>query len=65
MGIVKLPLIKELGEFNFSESPVNEALVNDLATGTFLQMQRNAIFIGGTRTGKRPLSYRHRTHLYP
>lgn len=56
MGIAKLPLAKELAEFDFAESPVNEALVEDLATGDFLACQRNAIFIGGTGTGKSHLA---------
>lgn len=56
MGIAKLPLVKELSEFDFAQNPVNEALVKDLANGTFLTVQRNAIFIGGTGTGKSHLA---------
>ena len=56
MGIAKLPLPKELTDFDFAQSPVNEALVKDLANGTFLTLQRNAIFIGGTGTGKSHLA---------
>ena len=48
MGIAKLPLAKELADFDFKDTPINEALVQDLATGAFLNLQRNAIFIGGT-----------------
>jgi hypothetical protein len=33
-------------------TPVNEALVRELATGAFLTEQRNAVLIVGTGTGK-------------
>ncbi|PTM49909.1 DNA replication protein DnaC [Phreatobacter oligotrophus] len=56
MTIAKLPLAKDLGDFVFSCSPVNEALVRDLATGAFLDAQRNAVLIGGTGTGKTHLA---------
>jgi len=38
------------------ETPINEALVRDLATGAFLQQQRNLVLIGGTGTGKTHLA---------
>jgi len=56
LTIAKLPLAKELADFHFADTPVNEALVRDLATGAFLAQQRNAVFIGGTGTGKTHLS---------
>jgi DNA replication protein DnaC len=56
MGSAKLPLVKELADFDFSQTPINEALVKDLANGTFLTCQRNAVFIGGTGTGKSHLA---------
>jgi DNA replication protein DnaC len=56
MTIAKLPLAKDLGDFVFEGSPVNEALVRDLATGAFLDAQRNAVLIGGTGTGKTHLA---------
>ncbi|EAV40698.1 hypothetical protein SIAM614_00612 [Stappia aggregata IAM 12614] len=33
MTIAKLPLAKELDEFNFEPTPINETLVRDLAGG--------------------------------
>ena len=56
LTIAKLPLAKELADFRFADTPVNEALLRDLATGAFLAQQRNAVFIGGTGTGKTLLS---------
>lgn len=50
--VAKLPLAKELEDFAFAETPVNEALVRDLAGGGFLTHQRNVVLIGGTGTGK-------------
>ena len=56
LGIAKLPLAKELTEFAFADSPVNQALVEELATGAFLAQQRNVVLIGGTGTGKTHLA---------
>ena len=36
LGITKLPLAKELTDFRFADTPINEALVRDLSTGAFL-----------------------------
>jgi DNA replication protein DnaC len=54
LGIAKLPLAKDLAEFD--GAPINEALVRDLATGAFLGQQRNAVLVGGTGTGKTHLA---------
>ena len=56
MTIAKLPLAKDLDDFKFEGSPVNEALVRDLAGGGFLGEQRNVVLIGGTGTGKSHLA---------
>jgi DNA replication protein DnaC len=56
MTIAKLPLAKELAEFGFSDGPINQALVRDLADGGFLAQQRNIVFVGGTGTGKSHLA---------
>src|SRR5271170_3156730 len=52
----KQPLAKELTDFEFSGSPINEALVRELAGGIFLAQQRNAVLVGGTGTGKSHLA---------
>jgi DNA replication protein DnaC len=50
--VAKLPLAKEIEDFAFAETPVNETLVRDLAGGGFLLQQRNLVLVGGTGTGK-------------
>lgn len=52
----KLPLAKDLNDFDFTGTPVNEALVRDLAGGVFVAEQRNVVLIGGTGTGKSHLA---------
>jgi DNA replication protein DnaC len=52
LTIAKLPLAKDIDDFDFAGTPVNESLIRDLAGGTFLAEQRNAVLAGGTGTGK-------------
>ena len=54
--IAKLPLAKDLAEFRFDDTPINAALVHDLAGGNFLAHQRNLVLVGGTGTGKTHLA---------
>ena len=56
MTVAKLPLAKEIDEFQFEDTPINETLVRDLASGGFLEQQRNVVLIGGTGTGKTHLA---------
>ncbi|MCL4156475.1 UNVERIFIED_CONTAM: hypothetical protein GTU68_049802 [Idotea baltica] len=56
MTIAKLPLAKEIDEFVFEGTPVNETLARELASGEFLDHQRNVVLIGGTGTGKSHLA---------
>jgi len=56
MTIAKLPLAKDVAEFDFEGTPINETLVRDLAGGEFLAHERNVVFIGGTGTGKTHLA---------
>src|SRR5437764_12561628 len=56
LTIAKLPLAKDIDNFDFTGTPVNEALIRDLASGNFLAEQRNAVLIGGTGTGKSHLA---------
>jgi DNA replication protein DnaC len=52
LTIAKLPLAKDIDDFQFEGTPINEILVRDLAGGGFLAQQRNAVLVGGTGTGK-------------
>ena len=52
----KLPTTKELADFDFAASPVNEPLVRELAGGGFLEGKRNMVLVGGTGTGKTHLA---------
>jgi DNA replication protein DnaC len=56
IAIAKLPFAKEVEEFVFDATPVNEPLVRDLAGGGFLEQQRNLVLVGGTGTGKTHLA---------
>ena len=56
MTVAKLPLAKDIDDFGFTDTPINEALVHDLATGDFVANQRNVVLIGGTGTGKTHLA---------
>ena len=56
LTIAKLPLAKDLDDFQFEGTPINGTLVNDLAGGGFIAQQRNAVLVGGTGTGKTHLS---------
>jgi len=56
LTIAKLPLAKDLDDFQFEGTPINETLVRGLAGGGFLAQQRNAVLVGGTGTGKTHLA---------
>jgi len=56
LTIARLPLAKDLDDFQFEGTPINETLVNDLAGGGFIAQQRNAVLVGGTGTGKTHLA---------
>ena len=56
MASAKLPAAKELADFDFAASPVNEPLIRDLGGGGFLEGKRNIVLVGGTGTGKTHLA---------
>jgi DNA replication protein DnaC len=56
LTIAKLPLAKDIADFQFEGTPINQTLVNDLAGGGFIAQQRNVVLIGGTGTGKTHLA---------
>ena len=59
LTIAKLPLAKDLDDFEFEGMPINETLVNDLAGGGFVAQQRNVVLVGGTVCGRL-----RQAHLY-
>jgi DNA replication protein DnaC len=56
LAIAKLPLAKDVDDFEFEGTPINRDLVRDLAGGGFLTQQRNVVLVGGTGTGKTHLA---------
>jgi DNA replication protein DnaC len=56
MTIAKLPLAKDIDDFDFDGATVNETLARDLAGGGFVAQQRNIVLVGGTGTGKTHLA---------
>ena len=56
IAIAKLPLAKDVDDFAFGGTPINETLVRDLASGNFVAHQRNVVLVGGTGTGKTHLA---------
>jgi DNA replication protein DnaC len=56
LTIAKLPLAKDLDDFRFEGTPINQTLVHDLAAGGFIAQQRNVVLVGGTGTGKTHLA---------
>ena len=65
MASARLPTAKELADFDFAGSPVNEPLIRELAGGGFLEGQRNIVLVGGTGTGKTHLAVASRAVLHP
>ncbi len=65
LTIAKLPLAKDVDAFTFKETPINEGLVRDLASGAFLTLRRNVVLVGGTGTGKTHLAIAIARSLHP
>jgi DNA replication protein DnaC len=52
----KFPVHRDLAGFDFSQSKVEESLIDELATLAFTEQAHNVVFIGGTGTGKTHLA---------
>ena len=61
LTVAKLPLAKDLEDFEFADTPINETLVKDLIGGGFIGQQRNVVLVGGTWTGKTHLAIGRRS----
>jgi DNA replication protein DnaC len=51
LTVAKLPLAKDVNDFVFKGTPINEALARDLAGGAFITQRHNVVLVGGTGTG--------------
>ena len=56
LTLAKLPSAKEIDDFDFTGTPINQVLIRDLAGGGFIVQQRNTVPVGGTGTGKSHLA---------
>jgi hypothetical protein len=64
MTIAKLPLAKDIDDFVFDDTPIDETLVGDLAGGDFLA-HRAMPSSSVAPAPARPSRHRHRKSLYP
>jgi DNA replication protein DnaC len=56
MNSARFPVQRNLSGFDFSASPVDQALIDRLATMQFSDAAQNVVLIGGTGTGKSHLA---------
>lgn len=52
----RFPHMKELSDFDYGSTPIQETQIDDLATGRFLSTSTNILLIGGSGTGKTHLA---------
>jgi DNA replication protein DnaC len=56
MHAARFPVHRDLAGFDFQQSRVDHALINELASFSFTEQAHNVVFIGGTGTGKTHLA---------
>jgi DNA replication protein DnaC len=54
--VAKLALAKDVDDFAFQNTPINEVPMCDLVGGGFITRLRNVVLVGGTDTGKSHLA---------
>jgi DNA replication protein DnaC len=52
----RFPVYRDLGRFDWQESPLEQARIEQLAQGTYMDTSHNLILVGGTGTGKTHLA---------
>jgi DNA replication protein DnaC len=52
----RFPIHRDLTQFEWAETPLSQAHIEQLATATFMEQARNLILVGGTGTGKTHLA---------
>lgn len=52
LRVAKFPMHRDFATFNWQESSLDQAQVQQLATGAFMAAAHNLILVGGTGTGK-------------
>src|SRR6204780_4809106 len=65
LTVAKLPLAKDVDDFAFKGTPINEALVRDLAGGAFIAQQRNVVLVRRNWHRQDASGHRHRAQLHP
>ena len=56
LNAAKFPIHRNLADFDFTQSKVDQALIEQLATLAFTDVAHNVVLIGGTGTGKSHLA---------
>jgi DNA replication protein DnaC len=56
LSLAKIPVLKNLDQFDFKATQINEELIKRLYNGSFIDEGKNVIFVGGTGTGKTHLA---------
>ena len=54
--VAKFPIHRDLATFDWAESPLMHAQIEQLASANFMEMAQNLILVGGTGTGKTHLA---------
>lgn len=52
LRVAKFPMHRDFSGFDWKESSLDEAQIQQLATGAFMEAAHNLILVGGTGTGK-------------